>query len=443
MRAKALVVLALSALLIPLAALPAPAGGGGLCFGQIPTIYATAGVDTIGTAGNDVILGTAGPDTIFGNAGRDTICGEGGDDTLWGGPGRDRIDGGDGGDIIISGGGQNQVLLGGDGNDTIRSAGDDTRSYGGPGSDTLTGKMYGNFQELYGGSGNDRLYARTGNLDAHGGVGNDILRSYSAFVSLYGEDGDDRIFSGYRNGLDAGPGFDRCSLDMDVPNTGCEKVSLLCGTGGEPLPGEPPDGLSTAYGDFDGNGMEDTLYAWFDGADWIAHIETDGGFGAEAVLPTAAAFPAEAIGGHDIDGDGIDEAFLQIDSGVSTTVVGIYTLWEVVGSPVTGFSCGMVPVMYAEAPAAQTSFIIGGTVTHANGLQCRPSTDTLREYVQESVDGFNWTQHRYDYQYLAGFGVTAPVVHQFDSSVVSLSSPADDAQIGLGYSLTCGGLVYP
>ena len=44
--------------------------------------------------------------------------------------------------------------------------------------------------------------------------------------------------------------------------------------------------LSIRHGDFDGDGLQDTLYVWKDGSDWIAHIETDAGFGAQTVLPT-------------------------------------------------------------------------------------------------------------------------------------------------------------
>ena len=264
----------------------------------------------------------------------------------------------------------------------------------------------------------------------------------AAFVSLEGNDGDDRIFSNYRNGIDAGAGFDSCELGLATPGTGCERVTLLCGSGGEPLPAEPPGDLTTATGDFDGNGVTDDLYVWKDGTQWIAHIETDGGFGAQSVLPTSQYSPARAIGGHDIDGDGVDEAFLQVEAGASTTVLGIYTLWEAVGSGAEGFSCALLPVKYSTAPA-ETSFIIGGPVLFQNGLQCR-ANHTLREYSQDTTDGITYTQHRYNYDYLPGFGLADPVVHPTSSSVVTLHSPTDDALIALGASFTCGTLsLYP
>jgi hypothetical protein len=438
MRGKALVVLALAALLTPLAALPARSAT--YCFGLLPTMFAVAGIDTIGTPGNDVILGTDGPDTIYGNGGRDTICGRGGDDTLVGGPGRDRIDGGEGDDLIIAGGGHDQILLGGDGDDTIRSTGDNTRAYGGPGNDTIIGKVYGLFQELYGGSGNDRLSAHSGYMDLSGGLGNDVLRSFAAFVSLHGDAGNDRIFSNYRNDLDAGTGFDSCELGLATPGTGCERVTLLCGSGGEPLPAEPPDDLTTATGDFDGNGVADDLYVWKDGSQWIAHIQTDGGFGAQTVLPTSEYTPARAIGGHDINGDGIDEAFMVVDAGASSEVVGIYTLWEAVGNPVDGFSCALRPVWYDYAPA-DAAFVIDYGILTQTGLQCRDN-HTLREYYQETTDGTWFQQTRRDYSYDPSFGIGDPVITQIGTGTLTLYPPAP--AIDLAGQFSCGTLsLYP
>jgi hypothetical protein len=417
MRGKALVVLALAALLTPLAALPARSTVD--CFGMPSTITALPGVITYGTAGDDVIVGTAGDDIIRGGLGKDRICGLGGNDDLRGGAGRDRISGGDGDDFIRGDAGSDQLLKGDGGNDTIRADGADDEIRGGPGDDVL--KAYS-----------------TGAV--FGGPGADILQSFAAFVALYGEGGDDRIRSDYRNDLDAGPGFDRCYLDMTVPGTGCERVTLLCGDGGESLPAEPPDDLTTATGDFDGNGIDDDLYVWKDGSHWIAHIETDGGFGAEIVLPTSEYIAAKAIGGHDINDDGIDEAFLKVDAGASSDVIGIYTLWEAVGSPTTGFSCALRPVWYDYAPA-DAAFVIDYGILTQTGLECR-ADHTLREYYQETTDGSSYLQTRHDYSYAPSFGSGDPVISPISTSSLTLYPP--DPAIALGGQFTCGSLsLYP
>lgn len=70
------------------------AGAAVSCFGKPITIFAAAGVPTLGTPGPDVILGTAGPDQIAGRDGNDRICALGGDDDMRGNQGNDLMDGG-------------------------------------------------------------------------------------------------------------------------------------------------------------------------------------------------------------------------------------------------------------------------------------------------------------------------------------------------------------
>lgn len=347
MRGKALVMLALAALLTPLAALPA--GSTVLCFGQAPTIVVAApGLITTGTAGNDVILGTAGNDTIRGLAGDDRICGRGGDDVLEGNAGTDRLSGGDGDDVLRGGSGVGNQLFGAAGDDTIIAIGP---------SDT-----------------------------AHGGGGNDFVDARNtSFSVLDGGPGRDTIYSGYRSDLDAGPGIDHCGLGMDVEGVNCETVELQCGTAGDPLPSLMVD-MTSATGDFDGNGLDDTLYVYKDGSTWVAHIETDAGFGAETVLPSSEFAPARAIGGRDINRDGVDEAFMVVETGASSEIVGIYTLYEPVGSPTTGLSCGLVPVVFSPVPA-EAGFVIDYGIFQQSGLYCRPGGG-LREFQQETLDGF-------------------------------------------------------
>ena len=84
---------------------------------------------------------------------------------------------------------------------------------------------------------------------------------------------------------------------------------------------------TSAPGDFDGDGIVDKLFVWKDGTDWLAQIQTDAGF-ARRMLPTDEWIPARAIGGYDVNGDGIDEAFLVVDAGASSDVVGLYTLHQ-------------------------------------------------------------------------------------------------------------------
>jgi hypothetical protein len=400
MRGKALALLGLVALLVtllvPLTALPA--GSLPLCFGRLPTIYAAPGVPTIGTPGRDVILGTPGNDVISGRGGGDRICGLGGNDVLEGNAGRDRLDGGDGNDVLHSGAGARHKLLGGPGADTIVVTGGLNKVRGGAGADTV---------------------------DALG----------TAFTVLRGGAGDDTIQSGYRNDLDGGTGVDHCGLGMDVTGTNCETVELICGSGGDSLPYLMTHGTH-APGDFDGNGIADSLHVWGLGTNWHAQIQTDGGWGARVDLPAPG--PAAAVGGYDVNGDGVDEAFIKVGAGAHADIVGLYTLYEPVGSPATGLSCGMEAVTFFGVPA-DAAFAIGASLMYQSGLGCQ-ANGTLREYQQETTDGVHYSQQRYDYDYTPGFGAAAPQLGTPAWSMISLSWPADQVEIGRASDLTCGSL---
>ncbi|MGI8519605.1 MAG: calcium-binding protein [Actinomycetota bacterium] len=109
MRARSLVVPALTSLLM-LAAPSARPAGGQRCGGRLPTIVGTVGQDRIrGTNRADVIVGLAGRDIIRGRGGRDRVCGNRGRDDLRGGERRDRLAGNRGNDTLAGGPGRNHL----------------------------------------------------------------------------------------------------------------------------------------------------------------------------------------------------------------------------------------------------------------------------------------------------------------------------------------------
>ena len=406
MRGKALFVLSLAALLTPLAALPA--GSAVKCFGEDPTIYAVPGHITRGTDGDDVIVGTDGDDDIRGGKGRDRICGRGGDDYLRGAGGRDRISGGGGVDAVWDEGGRRNVLIGGPGNDSIQAHGDGDSAIGNGGA--------------------DYIYTYAGN-----------------HTSVQGGPGDDVIDTGDWTKLDAGDGTDDCRLETGVVPVNCETLRLLCGgTGGIDLPedvGSLP-GLTSAPGDFDGDPDEDTLYLWHDPVDgWIIHIELDSGYGVQHVLGNPAEYLA-AIGGYDINGDGIDEAFAQVDSS-PRRVVGIGTVYlPFTASP---YNCTLEGLQFGSGSTAQFPIGTEGDIT--NGLGCRGGEHTIRQFVQEDFLPVPGTviQHRYDSTYSPNFGVDQPQFVDFEDShpVFDPADPADAAILQRGGEFHCGGLELP
>lgn len=133
------------------------------CFGEVPTIRAVAGQETIGTSGPDVIVGTAGSDIIRGGGGADLICSGSGDDTIRGNDGADRINAGSGDDVVI----------GGKGGDTIRAGRGSDTVFGNKGDDDIKGQK--GVDVIRGGRGDDTINGNSGDDDCRGGAGVDTI----------------------------------------------------------------------------------------------------------------------------------------------------------------------------------------------------------------------------------------------------------------------------
>jgi Ca2+-binding RTX toxin-like protein len=130
---------ATTAVVVGLVAVPRIAQAAPRCFGKKATIE--------GTGQNDKLKGTPHRDVIVGLGGHDRINGRGGDDLICGGGGRDLIRG-KSGDDQASGGGKRDVLLGHDGNDRLT---------GGGGAEILVGA--GGSDQLFGGPGGEAVMA--------------------------------------------------------------------------------------------------------------------------------------------------------------------------------------------------------------------------------------------------------------------------------------------
>ncbi|MBS1195515.1 MAG: hypothetical protein H6R33_235, partial [Actinobacteria bacterium] len=201
-------------------------------------------------------------------------------------------------------------------------------------------------------------------------------------------------------------------------------------------------GLTSAPGDFDGDADPDTMYVWHDaGLGWVLHVELDTGYGIQHVLGN----PAEnlgAIGGYDINGDGIDEAFVQTDS-FPRPVVAIGTVYIPLGS--SADDCTLEGLQ--TEGGGDLSFPIGTDAGITNGLGCRAGEHTIRRFVQQPWDfpPGSVIQHRYDYTYAPNFGVDNPRVAYFDDThpVFDPTDPGDAAILQRGGEFHCGGLALP
>ncbi|WP_095011792.1 calcium-binding protein [Tsuneonella mangrovi] len=220
-------------------------------------------IETLGTAGNDLMEGTAGKDWLNGLAGDDILYGFDGNDLLVGDAGNDLLVGGAGADKLVGGNGDDTyrvddafdtIVEGIDaGNDTVDSyteqvvlsanvenlnlmtgavtgIGNDENNviagnaiansiYGRGGDDILLGN--GGADELRGQAGADSLYGGGGNDALFGGAGNDALFGDQGSDRLYGNGGDDALYGGGLNDtLIGGAGNDNLngSVGADLLN---------------------------------------------------------------------------------------------------------------------------------------------------------------------------------------------------------------------------------
>jgi hypothetical protein len=137
----------------------------------------------------------------------------------------------------------------------------------------------------------------------------------------------------------------------------------------------PGEIVGSATGDLDGDGTDDTVeLVHTDLDEWLIFAAL--GTGGDAAGPIVADGPllgADVLGVADVQGDGTSELFLQVGSGASAAIVGLYT--------VTG--CDVEPVTFEGGPSA---FPVGASIGATSGLQCGPD-GTLFAYASASSDG--------------------------------------------------------
>jgi hypothetical protein len=163
--------------------------------------------------------------------------------------------------------------------------------------------------------------------------------------------------------------------------------------------------VTSAPGDFNGDGTPDTLVVYGTGTDdapapYMVRVELgDGGGSVETPIVDAATDPnqnVKALGGADIsttsggsdDGSGV-EAFVAVGSGASTFLVGFYQLG----------ACELVRLAGAGG-STPAELPVGGTVTHLSGVRCDAGSSGTRlvQVAAESTDGVTYatTEQTFD-----------------------------------------------
>lgn len=155
--------------------------------------------------------------------------------------------------------------------------------------------------------------------------------------------------------------------------------------------------VTTAEADFDGDGSNDTLTVYGTGSasqpsPYHVHVDLGADHGSlDAAIVDAATDGAQvvkALGGAEVtasaglppDGSGV-EAFVAIGSGASDTLVGVFEVTDCTVTRLTG--------PQGNAPS---SFPIGGSVTHLDGLRCDGSAGGQRLVALSATsdDGFTY-----------------------------------------------------
>ncbi len=125
--------------------------------------------------------------------------------------------------------------------------------------------------------------------------------------------------------------------------------------------------------DLDGDGLADLLSTYIVPSEARWHVRVEFGAGGSddvQIVDSNMVGAARPIGGHDVDGDGTNEAFVTVGSGASALLVGLYDV----------AACGLTRVTVGADPAV---FPIGATIGNVSGLACNVVGDLDRLFAQQ------------------------------------------------------------
>jgi hypothetical protein len=222
--------------------------------------------------------------------------------------------------------------------------------------------------------------------------------------------------------------------------TGAPTTTARAACGGSPIPGGAVS-VTGVSGDFDGDGTEDTLTTYGEGdpsspPPWHLHLDQGSGGAVDVVIVDAdnPVSDVRPLGGSEIsaraglppDGSG-DEAFVVVNSGASDDIVGVYQFR----------ACDLVRIAATNGTTPST-FAIGGSVTHLDGLRCDGVSGGVRlvrlSAVSADATTYDTTEEALDVQGGAFLSPNPPVQGTITSSDPTLPDFA---------TIACPGVTYP
>lgn len=169
--------------------------------------------------------------------------------------------------------------------------------------------------------------------------------------------------------------------------------------------------------DGDGDGVEDVLSAYPADGQWWLHVEWAAGGTAAVVVDEASEMSGiRPLGGHDLGGDGADEAWVAIAGPASGSMIGIYR----------ADGCSLVPVGDAESGEA-FSFTVTASIGTVTGATCDGVGD-LDLFLGQLGEGDEYRVRLTPYTYADGQLVAGPD----DSGSSDLAGSAEHSTLGCG-----------
>jgi hypothetical protein len=142
-----------------------------------------------------------------------------------------------------------------------------------------------------------------------------------------------------------------------------------------PVPGDASDVQEApiAY-DGDGDGEDDTLSVFRHDGQWWVQVAWSAGGSAAVTIDEAGEMGARPLGGHDIDGSGLDEAFVAVSGPASGSIIAVFRT----------NGCGIWPVLDADS-GQPFSFPVTASIGTFSGATCDGMGD-LDLFTGELVD---------------------------------------------------------
>ena len=144
--------------------------------------------------------------------------------------------------------------------------------------------------------------------------------------------------------------------------------------------------VSTAIGDIDGDGLDDTVHVYQAGGDWYVHAVLATGFGARVAFMPDNGTP----GMEDVVNIGVAEEVALVNTGFGLPGP-LYSVWFLADCE----------IREATHDGGEIDLWVGGGPTHSEAFACTSSGIT---FIEAYESGSNWTVEETPWDWVPGLG---------------------------------------